>query len=77
MAKLSREEQIREGLLSKVKSIRAWATRTGDPLTAEDDTEDILKFLHNNDVVIKCEGLGATHPHLANYYAMELLIKEE
>jgi len=70
-------EEIREGLLSKIKSIRNWSQSGVDPLSAEDDTGDILKYLHDNDVVIKGESLGVSHPHLANYFTFKPLIKEE
>ena len=48
------QEEIKEGLLGKVKSIRTW--RGDDPLTAEDDVEDILSWLNSKGVVVKVEG---------------------
>ena len=44
---------IREGLLSKIKSIHAWRNSDEDPMTAEDDTDDILRWLHSQGVVKK------------------------
>ena len=52
---MTKQEEIREGLISKVKSIRAWATRGDDPLSAEDDANDILNMLHSQGVVIKVD----------------------
>ena len=49
-------EVIKEGLLSKVKSIRQWRFRPDiDPLSAEDDTDDILKWLHSQGAVLKID----------------------
>jgi len=44
---MTKQEEIREGLISKVKSIRAWATRSDDPLSVEGDVDDILNTLHS------------------------------
>ncbi|KKN74745.1 hypothetical protein LCGC14_0387870 [marine sediment metagenome] len=52
---MTKQEKIREGLISKVKSIRLWATNPEDPLSVEDDADDILNFLHSQGVVIKVE----------------------
>lgn len=57
---MTKQEEIREGVIVKVKSIRAWATRADDPLSAEDDADDILNMLHNKGVVIKVDTSGAT-----------------
>ena len=46
--------EIREGLLAKVNSIRLWRTIYDDPLSPEDDVEDILKYLHSQGVVMSC-----------------------
>ena len=42
---MTRQEKIREGLISKIKSIRNWARRDDDPLPPEDDADDILNYL--------------------------------
>ena len=62
---MAKQEEIREGLISKVKSIRLWATNPDDPLTAEDDADDILGMLHSQGVVIKEEG-GLPKPRYPN-----------
>ncbi len=49
------QEEIREGLISKVKSIRQWAKRKDDPLTVDDDADDIINYLHSQGVVLKVE----------------------
>ena len=45
--------EIREGLISKVRSVKLWATRKDDPLSAEEDVDDILRYLDSKGVVIK------------------------
>ncbi len=53
---MSKQEEIERGLLSKIKSIRNWRHRPDiDPLSAEDDVGDILKYLHSEGVVLKVE----------------------
>lgn len=52
---MTKQEEIREALMSKIKSIRLWRTRYDEPLTVEDDAEDILNYLHSQGVVIKVE----------------------
>jgi len=38
--------------------------------------EAIFKYEHSQDVVIKGECLGVSHPHLASYFTVEPLIAE-
>ena len=52
---MDKREEIREGLLSKVRSIRNWRNRDDDPLSAEDDTEDILNYLHRQGFVLRVD----------------------
>jgi len=68
---VSKQEEIEKRLLSKVKSIRAWRNYPDiDPLSAEDDTKDILDFLHSKGVVIK----GESHSYLSAYFTVEPLV---
>ncbi len=57
---MTKQEKIKKSLLLKIESIRAWRTRSDDPLSAEDDVDDILRNLHSQGVVIKrskgCKG---------------------
>ena len=39
-------------------------------------SKQILDYLHSQGVVIKGETLGGSHPHLANYFTVEPLVKE-
>ena len=49
--------------------------KEGKPgLTVEDGVEWIMGYLHSQDVGIKGQGLGTSHPHLAAYYTFEPLI---
>ena len=50
---MTKQEEIREGLIAKVKSIRLWRTIYDDPLTPEEDADDILRTLDSQGVVIK------------------------
>ncbi len=52
---MTKQEEIREGLIAKVKSIRLWRTIYDDPLTPEEDADDILRTLDSQGVVIKVE----------------------
>ncbi len=44
--------------------------------TPEMCSEDLMEYLHSQDVVIKGNSLGGSHPHLANYYSVEPLVDE-
>uniref|UniRef100_A0A6M3KXI2 Uncharacterized protein n=1 Tax=viral metagenome TaxID=1070528 RepID=A0A6M3KXI2_9ZZZZ len=50
---MSKQGEIEMALLSKVRSIRLWANSPNDPLSAKDDTSDILRYLDSKGVVIK------------------------
>ena len=39
--------------------------------------EKLFSYLHSQGVVIKGQSLGGSHPHLASYFTVESLIKEE
>ena len=65
-------EDIREALLSKVKSIRAWHNNPEDPLTAEDDTNDILTYLRSQGVAIK----GEENKIYPGWFRFEPLVRE-
>ena len=52
---MNKQQEIRKALISKVESIRMWATRSDDPLTPEEDADDILIALASQDVVIKVD----------------------
>ena len=53
---MTKQQEIREALISKVKSIRLWATRSDDPMSVEDDVDDILKVLASQGAVLKIKG---------------------
>ena len=54
--KMTKQEKIREALLGKIKSIHSWRYYPGiGPLSAEDDTDDILECLHSQGAVIKVD----------------------
>ena len=36
--------------------------------------DELLTYLHSQDVVIKGQSLGSSHPHLADYYTVEDLV---
>jgi len=52
---MTKQEEIREGLISKVKSIRLWAANTDNPMSIEEDADDILKTLHSQGLVLKVD----------------------
>ena len=41
------------------------------------EVEFIMNYLHTQGVVIKGYSLGASHPHFADYFTVEPLIKDE
>jgi len=40
------------------------------------DAGRLINYLHSQGVGLRGKSLGATHPHLANYYTIEPLVKE-
>lgn len=53
---MTKQEEIREGMISKVKSIRAWSRNPFDPFSIEGHADDILNYLHSQGAVLKVEG---------------------
>lgn len=49
------QEKIREGLISKITSIRAWRTCPNLDLSIEDDADDILKYLDKMGCMIETD----------------------
>ena len=52
----SKQEEIRKALIFKVKSIRAWRNNLDDPLSPEEDADDILRTLSSLGCVLTVEG---------------------
>ena len=51
----SRQDEIRNALIYKMKAVRVWTKSHEDPLSAEDDADDILNYLSSQGVVLKVE----------------------
>ena len=62
---MNKQKEIREGLITKIKSIRAWGGNPDDPLSPEDDVADILRYLDRKGVVIKVDKELPQNPNKA------------
>ena len=70
---MTNQEEIRAGL---DEILIVHNSETGS--TDNDRTIDrIFSYLHSQGVVSKGESLGGSHPHLANYFAVEDLFDIE
>ena len=67
---MTKQEGIREGMARRLP-----LKGTGQPDFVLADI--LIEYQHSRDVVIKGDSLGGSHPHLANYYTVEPLIKDE
>jgi len=71
-------EEIREGIEEEL--LKAYGTSAHQGKVSSQEmfaAGQILKHLHSQDVVIRGNSLGGTHPHLANYFTVLPLIEEE
>ncbi len=64
---MAKQEEIKNGLIG----ILAISN-----ISVEAKLNFVLGFLHENQVVIKGQSLGFSHPHLVNYFTVEPLIEE-
>jgi len=64
---MTKQKIIREGLIDELSGI---------PAVTDALADDILRYLHSKGCVLKGQSLGASHPHLANYFTTEPLIDE-
>ena len=75
---MTKEIDIRDGLLGKVKSMRHWGNKPDNPFSAEDDVSDILSYLHSQGVVIKVDRelpkeISKYFPKMGKHFQREML----
>ena len=68
-------EAIRRGIRHRFRIARLEGPQNPD-WKGDVDVDDLLAFLHSQDVGIKGQCLGGSHPHLSAYYTFEPLIEE-
>ena len=76
--KMTKQEEINEGIRSVLVRLLENAEYISSPvelsLHIEWGVKEIKSKLHSQGVVLRGESLGGSHPHLADYYAVETLI---
>lgn len=76
---MTKQEKIREGVERILDELLFSPGESEDGYTFNltGCITNLLKYLQSQGVVIQGQSLGGSHPHLANYYTVESLIKEE
>ena len=70
---MTKQEEIRDGIVNWFLERNPNQTRSW----AEWETKMLFIKQDSQGVVIRSNSLGASHPHLVNYFTIEPLIKED
>ncbi len=73
---MTKQEEIREGFAAHLLSYMIPHYKN-NPELVKLIIDELFAFFHSQDVVIRGESLGASHPHLADYLTVENLVEKE
>lgn len=73
---MNKQEKIGGGIGKIIKKWYAPDSPHSEDGYGESCEHEIMVYLHEQGAVIKGVSLGVSHPHLANYYSFEPLIKD-
>lgn len=74
---MTKQEVIREetrNILQRYGNFMDGNCMADDDLDIDEALEAVFSYLHSQDVGIKGQCLGASHPHLSAYYTIDPLI---